>query len=164
MISGRPGHDKRWNKVWYFFMLVAAGLILSWGQVGQRYKQKENFDTREYLLLRTEQDCHLEMAPCAAYAPDYAIVLNLENNNNWYTAEVRTVGETLNRESVVRMTFEPESSLYETETLPLRFKEPHSWVSYIQLPDQSKTVWTMRVSIERDNQVMVADFPLAPAR
>ncbi|NNJ90975.1 MAG: hypothetical protein HKP55_04815, partial [Gammaproteobacteria bacterium] len=92
---GRSRHDKRWNKVWYFFMLVAAGLILSWGQVGQRYKQKENIDTREYLLLRTESDCNLAVAPCAAYAPDYAIVVNLQDHKDWYTVEVKTAGEKL---------------------------------------------------------------------
>ena len=158
MIAGGPRHDKRWNKIWYFFMLVAAGLILSWGQVGQRYKQKENFDTREYLLLRTEQGCNLAAAPCAAYAPDYAIVVNLQDNTDWYTVEVKTAGEKLSLDSIVKVTFEPESSLYETVTLPVRFKEPDSWVSFIQLPDQSETVWKLRVSVERNNQVMVAEF------
>jgi len=160
MIFGGSRHDKRWNKVWYFFMLVAAGLILSWGQVGQRYKQKENFDTREYLLLRTEQDCNLAVAPCAAYAPDYAIVVNLQDNKDWYTVEVKTATEKLGLDSSVKMTFEPESSLYETEILPVRFREPDSWVSFIQLPDQTKTVWKLRISIERGTKVMVADYPL----
>jgi hypothetical protein len=157
---GRARHDRRWNKVWYFFMLVAAGLILSWGQVGQRYKQKENIDTREYLLLRTEDDCNLSTAPCAAYAPDFAMVVNLKDNKDWYTIEVKTVGEKLSLESIVRMSFEPESSLYETEVLPVRFKEPDGWVSFVQLPDNSDTVWRLRVSVERGNKVMVADFSL----
>jgi hypothetical protein len=160
MMFGRSRHDKRWNKVWYFFMLVAAGLILSWGQVGQRYKQKENIDTREYLLLRTESGCNLAVAPCAAYAPDYAIVANLQDNKDWYTVEVKTAGEKLTLHSIVKVTFEPESSLYETEILHVRFKEPDSWVSFIQLPDQEKTVWKLRVSVERDNEVMVAEYPL----
>jgi len=160
MIFGSSRHDKRWNKVWYFFMLVAAGLILSWGQVGQRYKQKEDFDTREYLLLRTEPDCNLVVAPCAAYAPDYAIVVNLQDNKDWHTVEVKTAGEKLALDSTVQISFEPESSLYDTEVLPIRFREPDSWVSFIQLPDQEKTVWKLRISVERDNKVMVAEYPL----
>ena len=160
MISRGSRHDKRWNKVWYFFMLVAAGLILSWGQVGQRYKQSEKIDTREYLLLRTEQGCKLGMAPCAAYAPDYAIVVNLQDNKGWYTVEVKTAGEKLALDSVVKVTFEPESSLYDAETLPVRFKEPDSWVSFIQLPDQTKTIWKLRVSVERGEKVMVAEYRL----
>jgi hypothetical protein len=159
-MATRSRHDRRWNKVWYFFMLVAAGLILSWGQVGQRYRQKENIDTREYLLLRTEKECYLDVAPCAAYAPDYAMVVNLQDKKGWHTIEVKTVGERLSMESMVKITFEPESSLYETETLPVRFKEPDSWVSFVQLPDLSKTVWKLRVSIERGSKVMVADYPL----
>ncbi|NNJ92358.1 MAG: hypothetical protein HKP55_11845, partial [Gammaproteobacteria bacterium] len=104
--------------------------------------------------------CNLVVAPCAAYAPDYAIVVNLQDNKDWYTVEVKTAGEKLTLHSIVKVTFEPESSLYETEVLHVRFKGPDSWVSFIQLPDQEKTVWKLRVSVERENNVMVAEYPL----
>lgn len=141
-------------------MLVAAGLILSWGQVGQRYQQQKPLDTREYLLLRTEKECNLAQAPCAAYAPDYAIVVKLEKRTGWYTASVRTAGDSLTEASQVNMTFEPESSLYEPEILPMRFKQPDIWYSDLQLPDLSQTVWKLRIKIERNNKVMVADYPV----
>lgn len=144
-------------------MLVAAGLILSWGQVGNRYKQTVKQDTREYLLLRTEKDCNLEQGPCAAYAPDYAIVVKLEQNSGWQTVRVRTAGEVLSQSSQLSLSFEPQSSLYEPETLPVRFMQPDTWYSDVQFPDAGKTIWTLRVKIERGEKVMVADYPIPEA-
>lgn len=146
-------------------MLVAAGLILSWGQVGNRMQQKSvELDQREYLLLRTEADCDLEQAPCAAFAPDFAIVVKLTRQRGWHTLQVRTAGESLNEQSQVRMSFEPRSSLYETEELPIRFQAPETWYSDVQLPDMSQTVWQFRVQVERQAKVMVADYPLPGAK
>lgn len=156
----RRTHDRRWNKAWYFFMLVAAGLILSWGQVGQKFKQDVKKDTREYLLLRTEKECDLLIAPCAAFAPDYAIVVKLEQNAGWQTVFIRTAGEKLSAQSLVSLSFEPESSLYETEMLPIRFKQPDTWFSDVKFPGNDKTTWKLRVKIERGNKVMVADYPV----
>ncbi len=153
--------DRRWNKSWYFFMLVAAGLIFSWGQVGTKYKQKEQIDTREYLLLRTEADCDLSREACAAYAPDYALVAYLQFNQGWQTLIVKAAGEALSESSRIKLSLEPESSLYEAEMLPVRFKAPDSWYSDFQLPDQTKTVWKLRVKVEaNETRVWVADYPL----
>ncbi len=153
--------DRRFNKLWYFFMLIAAGLILSWGQVGTRYKQKEKIDTREYLLLRTEAGCDLLQAPCAAFAPDFAIVMKLQKNRGWNTVFIKTAGEPLTQQSRVKMNFEPESSLYEAQLLPVRFQVPDSWYSDFQFPDNFQTVWKLRVKIEKNaNLVYVADFPV----
>lgn len=141
-------------------MLMAAGLILSWGQVGQRYKQNQPVDDREYLLLRTEKDCDLSQAPCAAFAPDYAIVVKLEMNKGWERLLVRSAGQPLTHESIVKLSFEPESSLYQTENLPIRYIESDTWISDMQLPRNNKTVWKLRVMVERGEQVMVADYPV----
>ena len=141
-------------------MLMAAGLILSWGQVGQRYKNNQPVDDREYLLLRTEKDCDLLKAPCAAFAPDYAIVVKLEINKGWERILVRSAGQPLSHESIVKLSFEPESSMYQVENLPIRFSEPDTWSSDMQLPRNYKTVWKLRVKIERGEKVMVADYPV----
>jgi hypothetical protein len=153
--------DRRWNKSWYFFMLVAAGLILSWGQVGNRYREHKPVETKEYLLLRTEQNCELLKAPCAAYAPDYALVINVEKNRGWNTATVRAAGVKLDQASRVKMSFEPVSSLYEPELLPVRFREPDSWYSDFQFPDNRQAVWKLRIKVDQSEKtVYVADFPL----
>lgn len=141
-------------------MLIAAGLILSWGQVGQRYKNNQPVDDREYLLLRTEKDCDLLKAPCAAFAPDYAIVVKLEINKGWERILVRSAGQPLSHESIIKLSFEPESSLYHVENLPIRFNEPDTWSSDMQLPRNHKTLWKLRVMIELDEKVMVADYPV----
>jgi len=157
----KPSHDKRWNKAWYFFMFVAAGLIFSWGQVGTRYKSAEKIDTREYLLLRTEADCDLVKSPCAAYAPEYALVVKLDLNQGWQTLRVRAAGQALNESSRIKLSLEPESSLYDSELLPIRFQSPDTWYSDFQLPDQTKSVWKLRVAVEPDERkVWVAEYPL----
>jgi len=137
---------------------------LSWGQVGKRYQQKQEVvDTRDYLLLRTEKDCDLSAMPCAAFAPDYAIVVKLEKNRGWQTLLVRTAGQPLTEHSTIKMSFEPESSLHDSELLPIRFRQPDTWYSDIQLPSQEKTSWKLRVKIDQDKHVWVADYPL-PSR
>ena len=130
-------------------MLVAAGLILSWGQVGKRIDNRQVPDQREYLLLRTEADCDLEKLPCAAYAPDYAIVVKLTRQQGWHTLQVRTAGEALTEQSRVRFSFEPRSSLYEAEMLPVRFRAPETWYSDVQLPDMTQTVSCLTPSTGR---------------
>lgn len=155
----RP-HDKRWNKAWYFFMLVAAGLILSWGQVGQRYKQNKPVETREHLLLRTEEGCDLNTSPCAAMGPDYALVIKLQKNIGWHTVYIKAAGEPLTHDSLVSLSFEPESPNFQTENMPVRFKAPDTWVSFLQLPDNDKTRWKLRIKVDRGKSVFVADYPV----
>jgi len=159
--SSRKMHDRRWNKLWYFFIIMAVGLSYSWTKVGSRYEEKkEAVDERDYFLLRTEKNCDLEKAPCAAFAPDYAIVVNLKKNKGWYTLQVKSAGETLSQQSRIKLSFEPESSLFETEQLPVRFQPPDIWYSDVQLPNNDKTIWKFRVQIDRDDHVLVADYPL----
>ena len=73
---------------------------------------------------------------------------------------VRSAGQPLTHESIVKLSFEPESSLYQTENLPIRYIESDTWISDMQLPRNNKTVWKLRVMVERGEQVMVADYPV----
>ena len=62
-----------WNRIWIFFVIVAVGLVLSWGQVGKKTQQKLASDTSE--LLGTEHDCRPLTAPCAATGVAIGVVL-----------------------------------------------------------------------------------------
>lgn len=59
-----------WNRLWIFFVIVAVGLVLSWGQIGQKAGQL-SIDR----LLDTETPCRPQVVPCAAYGADVALVL-----------------------------------------------------------------------------------------
>lgn len=66
-------------RYWIFFVIVAVGLVLSWGQVGVKTRQ-----TLESLppmsLLSTESPCQPAQAPCAATSADRAVVLGPARN------------------------------------------------------------------------------------
>ena len=66
------------GRYWIFFVIVAVGLALSWGQVGR--KAQRVFDTAPVVFLHTETPCRPELAPCAAVAVDRALVLGPAQN------------------------------------------------------------------------------------
>ncbi len=63
----------RHGRYWIFFVIVAVGLALSWGQVG-RMTQRQ-LATEPVVYLIPEPDCRPRITPCAAVAGDRAIVL-----------------------------------------------------------------------------------------
>ena len=100
-----------WSRIWIFFVIVATGLVLSWGQVGKKTQQKLSLDPSEFLL--TESDCHPLTTPCAATGQSAGIVLGpgadggLELESTSHSAqidEVTMIGS--NGESPVQLRFE----------------------------------------------------------
>jgi len=63
----------RLGRYWIFFVIVAVGLALSWGQVGR--KTQRALETEPVVFLLTERPCEPGSAPCAAVADDRAVVL-----------------------------------------------------------------------------------------
>lgn len=62
----------KWNRLWIFFVIIAIGLALSWGRVGQN--TREDMGSDDFLLLRSEPNCALLQGACAAYLSDMALV------------------------------------------------------------------------------------------
>lgn len=62
----------KWDRLWIFFVIVAIGLALSWGKVGQ--KTEQNLSQDRFELLRGEPNCRLPRDSCAAYGSDKALV------------------------------------------------------------------------------------------
>ena len=63
----------RVGRYWLFFVIVAVGLALSWGQVGR--KTHRVLLDEPVVYLQTEKDCRPRTAPCAAVGRDRAVVL-----------------------------------------------------------------------------------------
>ena len=63
----------RLGKYWIFFVIVAVGLALSWGQIGRKAEQVLQQDPVVYLAV--EPGCAPVESPCAAVASDRALVL-----------------------------------------------------------------------------------------
>lgn len=62
----------KWDRLWIFFVIVAVGLALSWGKVGQKTEQRISQD--QFVLLRVESGCRLPVDSCAAYGSELALV------------------------------------------------------------------------------------------
>lgn len=62
----------KWDRLWIFFVIVAVGLALSWGKVGQNTEKEVSKDPFE--LLRVEPACDLRAEGCAAYGSELALV------------------------------------------------------------------------------------------
>jgi hypothetical protein len=60
-------------RYWIFFVIVALGLVLSWGQVGR--KTREVMAEQDVIYLQNETPCRPRHQPCAAVAADRALVL-----------------------------------------------------------------------------------------
>lgn len=68
---------RRIDWIWIFFVIVAVGLVLSWGRTGQRL-QNEPVVTGALSadrILEPESPCRPLEAPCAALGRDLALVL-----------------------------------------------------------------------------------------
>jgi hypothetical protein len=63
----------RLGRYWIFFVIVAVGLTLSWGQIGR--KTQRVFEEEPAVVLLTEPGCRVWVAPCAAIAADRAVVV-----------------------------------------------------------------------------------------
>lgn len=63
----------RTGRYWLFFVIVAVGLALSWGQVGR--KTQRVMEATPVIYLDVEPNCLANVRPCAAIAGDHALVL-----------------------------------------------------------------------------------------
>jgi hypothetical protein len=63
----------RIGRYWLFFVIVAVGLALSWGQIGR--KTRHALDAAPVSYLTVESNCLADLRPCAAIAGDHALVL-----------------------------------------------------------------------------------------
>jgi hypothetical protein len=63
----------RLGRYWLFFVIVAVGLALSWGQVGRKAQRVLEAQPVSYLAVETR--CYADREPCAAVTVDHALVL-----------------------------------------------------------------------------------------
>jgi hypothetical protein len=61
------------NRYLIFFVIVALGLALSWGQIGRKTRDVLRDRSVEFLVL--DEDCRPAARPCAAYGAEKALVL-----------------------------------------------------------------------------------------
>lgn len=70
--------NKSFNRYLIFFVIVAVGLVVSWGQVGKNTTQAVT--DLNAIFLAPEKGCLPTQQPCAAFGKDQAVVLGPHSN------------------------------------------------------------------------------------
>ena len=136
------------GKYWLFFVIVAVGLALSWGQVGRNAQQVLQENPTVYLTA--EQGCAPVNAPCAAVASDRALVLGPNDGG----LRLRQTGfDTADIIKVEAQVLASDSSVIDERQLVNVGKD---WV-FDKVQAVNGAVLRIRVIGNRD--VSVADFP-----
>ena len=134
------------GRYWIFFVIVAVGLVLSWGQIGR--KAESRLESTPVVLLATEAGCHLARAPCAAYGEGLAMVARWDARAA--TIEVRLVGLDPQEVSAARVQVPGRDG-----ELPLAWRVAGSgWAG--RLPAAGSP---LSVVLETGRRRLVAEFP-----
>jgi hypothetical protein len=138
----------RLGRYWLFFVIVAVGLVLSWGQVGRKTHQV--LTEAPTTLLTTEANCRPGLAPCAAMGNSRAMVLGPAGNG------LRVVTKGFDPASLLaaRATwFDRANDVVGQSTLSTDATE---W-RIRSLPGDARR---MRIEIDSNDGTVVAEFPL----
>jgi hypothetical protein len=138
----------RLGRYWLFFVIVAVGLALSWGQVGRKTHQV--LSEAPTALLSTEADCRPARAPCAAMGGRHAIVVGPDRGG------LRVVTRGFDADSLlaVRATWfdrtadEIAQSLLDTDAVDWHISA---------VPRDSRR---LRIEVQANAETVVAEFPL----
>lgn len=144
---GRAGVT-RLGRYWLFFVIVAVGLALSWGQVGQ--KTHRVLQNAPVVYLQTERDCRPGVAPCTAIGGDRALVLGpagrgLLARHTGFDASTLVAAEAISLDAEGR-------ELARVNLLPAAREWP--------LADIPPNTHTLRYRIDANRETTVAEFPL----
>ena len=139
----------RLGRYWLFFVIVAVGLALSWGQVG--VKTRRALAEEPVVYLAVESACFADRQPCAAIAGDHALVLGpmpggfrLKQTGYEDGGIIRVEASAL------------DDTASETRVLAVG-REAAAW-SILTPVDRIAAV---RVRVVGNGRVSVADFPVA---
>lgn len=153
---------RRIDWIWVFFVIIAVGLVLSWGRTGQRLVQDrppaaDRVDTEQ--LLATESPCRPLFSPCAAIGDDLAIVLGPVRGQADLVA-VELVADTPDRlDTAPEVDWQPvDDDTAPALRLAPRALSPSRWV--VALPQSAAPAPRLSVRLNRSGQEYAARFPL----
>ena len=138
----------RQGRYWIFFVIVAVGLALSWGQVGRKTRQV--LEDEPVLLLATEAPCTPMVSPCAAVGSDRALLLGPDMQGLRIRQTGIPVAE-IDRVEAVFVGTEGQAS----EPAEL-YPDDDAWI----VSEMPSTPGRLRVRVVGNRDVTVAEFPL----
>lgn len=134
-------------RYWIFFVIVAVGLVLSWGQVGRKTVQVLAEEEVRYLVA--ERPCRPRAAPCAASGSDVALVLGPDRSG----FRLRSLGLPATAVDALRVEYiDDDGRVLETVSPGTA---PPDWL----LADVAGAT-AVRITVHMADRRLVADFPL----
>ena len=137
----------RLGKYWIFFVIVAVGLALSWGQVGRKAERVLQEDPVVYLAA--EPGCAPARAPCAAIANDRALVLGPD------TAGLLLRQTGFDADEIIRV----EAQLLAPDGVVVSERQLDAKNGNWLIRDFGESDGLLRVRVIGNRDVTVADFP-----
>ena len=137
----------RLGKYWIFFIIVAVGLALSWGQVGRKAERVLGEDPVVYLAV--EPGCAPARAPCAAIASDRALVLGPD------TAGLLLRQTGFDADEIIRV----EVQLLSPDGVVVSERQLDAKNGNWLIRDFGESDGLLRVRVVGNRDVTVADFP-----
>jgi len=142
------GPMSRLGRYWIFFVIVAVGLALSWGQVGR--KTQRLLESEPVVFLVTERPCRPSVEPCAAVAGDRAVVLGPAQVGLRVKQTGISTADIVDVEAVF-LALDGENTGFRSLT-----RRADAW-SVSDVPALSQM---LRIRIISNHDVTVAEFPL----
>lgn len=151
-------NGKRNNWLWYFFIIIATGTVLSFSFVGKfNPRNQQQPETGSILLLRPEPNCRPLSAPCAAIARDSALVVRLYPLINGARLMVRILGvDKMQRQAVEAVWLDLSGTPLGDSVLLQPAKEGGFTGDLADRQEASG----LRVSLSSKGRLLVADLPL----
>lgn len=138
----------RQRRYWLFFVIIAVGLALSWGQTGRKTQQVLEDTPLTYLIA--EKPCRPWRLPCAALAGDRALVLGPAETG----LMLKQTGFALaDRISVEAQMLDEDGGRQALTIVPVG---GDTW----RLPDIVRAAAVLRLRMIGSSTLSVADFPL----
>ncbi len=138
----------RQGRYWLFFVIIAVGLALSWGQTGRKTQQVLESSPLTYLVA--EKPCRPWRQPCAAVAGDRALVLGPADKGLMFKQAGFAPSDRISVEALV---LDENGGQQAIIVLPAG---DDAW----RLPDVPQAGGLLRLRMVGNGRVSVADFPL----
>ena len=152
---------RRNDWIWIFFVIIAVGLVLSWGRTGQRLQT----ETAEVLdvdrMLDPESPCNPRHTPCAAFGRDLALVLGPVAGSTELLALRLVTDESAQTLESLRVDWQDQGTGFVPgQSLSTRRVQDAEWL--VALPvDGASTAPSLWVRLEYVGLSYAARFPLS---
>lgn len=156
----------RFNQYLIFYVIMAAGLLMAWGQVGHKFKndEKQNSNFFQTRFLWPEKDCSLNDKICAAFRKDFALVAELwRSNQDTISLKLKMAGQEHDQASQVQARYAVAKDVYADDFAQMYLMDLSTWKVNLLMPDQVQQKSKLEIRFKLNKNLYVAEFPFDPS-